>query len=1359
MRYEYTGTLLNGEIYQSTKAPTDAGEYRVVIRMIETEHYLLAETSADFKIVPKGITIQGGVGVYAKEYDGTTGAALDFTAVEFDGIVEKDQEDLKALFAAVDGAEENYISYTAGYEQKDVMWRKVSASGKEIDDMTVACGDFAIIYEKTTPKLLYNYVIEAEGNITETKGKILQRQITISGVKAKDKVYNGTKEVQLDLSGAIYTGKVSGEALSVNVMGSFEKTAGEPEAEDVILDLNGQPAPKNVSLQYEMLRTADEDTILDNYCLAETGHQEKTTATIRPASLSISNVKAEEKVFDCTTKAEKLDWSQAKIDGVIKGDVVDLSSDNTYPQSGTYEDENVAYDNSGNPIEKTVEIEKYEPQFAAGYWKPNYVLSKITVTGKILPKQLTGIDWLFNQRTQLPTAQLTEDYGVITEDPLGCRVETAIFAKEDTAFENPLPTTSLEDNGSYIAKVVSLSNKNYSLPTDEGALIYPFVYDIAEDAKKEGNLKLNNYEADGQVPFTFTYGQTMPEFDLSYDNTDFKKAEQEDYLEYSYKGVMLNGGTYESETAPTQAGRYQVTVKLPETENYLADEVRRYFDITPASITIEDGIFAKDKVYNGTAKAALDLSRIEFSGLTPEDEKTITRQFRKNIQDYIRYTAEFAQKDVAWETGEDSFEQQVGEINVRVSDVSFILTSETPDLFYNYTISQELGQKKITGKITPREVTVSGILAKSKTYDGTDRAELITEGADFNGFISGESLGIDAEGVYEITGAEEKASYVLKDAEGKSREKKVRIILNGLTAKDGATNAENYIFAEEGQQTETTSTIYPAGITIKEGVTGVDKIYNGTTVAELEFKNVKFDGIAAADEDQVASIFKEAKKDYIAYNAAFDQKDVSWSGEEVQKVRITASGFAFLDEAGLPEVFDNYYIEKDNNQSDISAKILPREITVSGIGAKAKIYDSTEKADVITGTAVFDGKLIGEALEIEAEGVFEKTGAEEKAADVLADGNGSPKEKKVSLTITGLRSAAEGTVAENYCFAKEGQQTETTAVISPAAITKVIWSFDQASQLPSAKITEGCGIVSGSKDTCEPVIVFYDKADTTYTTALAASALTEDQRYAAKVDGVTNPNYALAEDLEDPVYTFIYDKEPEAVIPKEETPKKVTISAAKKRSTARKLNKGAYIKLSGTTLKVKWGKVSDASGYRVYLAKKGGTFTLAATVDSSKACIYQTTQKQKDTVYRAYVEAFQTVDGKDYTLGRSYEISYAGSEVLNYNAAKLTLSKKTLALSVLATEKISASVNMKKKVKETVSVKNPKTKKVTKKKVTKIKTVKKTGSAAHLKYWSTKPSVAGVTAGGTITGYKKGTCYIYVMMRHGGKKKIKVTVG
>lgn len=122
-----------------------------------------------------------------------------------------------------------------------------------------------------------------------------------------------------------------------------------------------------------------------------------------------------------------------------------------------------------------------------------------------------------------------------------------------------------------------------------------------------------------------------------------------------------------------------------------------------------------------------------------------------------------------------------------------------PDESYGGAYLTATGTATVT--VNPKVVTVSGITANDKAYDGTTDAELVFSNATFDGILENDKLTVTAKGVFE-----------------KAEAGKWNVAISDLTL--GGDSAANYVLAESGNQTRTAATIDPKsvdGATVKLG--------------------------------------------------------------------------------------------------------------------------------------------------------------------------------------------------------------------------------------------------------------------------------------------------------------------------------------------------------------------------------------------------------------------------------------------------------------------------------------------------------------------------------------------------------------
>ena len=205
------------------------------------------------------------------------------------------------------------------------------------------------------------------------------------------------------------------------------------------------------------------------------------------------------------------------------------------------------------------------------------------------------------------------------------------------------------------------------------------------------------------------------------------------------KTVTFTGFSLEG----SAAGNYQLT----------GQPVATTASITPMPVALT--VTAKDKTYDGTLTAKLDT--VTHSGFVKGDDVQL-----------VNGTPSFSSKD----KGE----------KVRLTFTPFTLTGTDAG---NYALTQPTG---VEARISPRPVTVSGITAQDKTYDGNTQVTFAYGDARLEGNVDGDKLTVTAEGSF---------------ADANVGDKLVNI--TGLTL--GGAEQGNYVLAESGQQTSATAAI------------------------------------------------------------------------------------------------------------------------------------------------------------------------------------------------------------------------------------------------------------------------------------------------------------------------------------------------------------------------------------------------------------------------------------------------------------------------------------------------------------------------------------------------------------------------
>jgi hypothetical protein len=265
---------------------------------------------------------------------------------------------------------------------------------------------------------------------------------------------------------------------------------------------------------------------------------------------------------------------------------------------------------------------------------------------------------------------------------------------------------------------------------------------------------------------------------------------------YSYRSDNSEVATLSGNTVSIRgAGVANIYVKRNGDANYndsAEDKVK--IIVAPKAVTI-DGIIAYDKVYDGNDNAEIGTGSPSLEGIVNFDDVQI---------DYSNALAKFADHNAA--------------SSISVSFSGFALKGTKAG---NYElVDQPAG---VHGQIYQREVTISGITAKHKLYDGTQTAVLNLGNVVFNNIIDGDSLTLSATGTFEDANAgDDKIVYI------------ENIVLGG-------TSVDNYYISSGFKkamiltQTTTTASIIPKAIVVTPSA-GQSKNY-GQADGVLTFTN------------------------------------------------------------------------------------------------------------------------------------------------------------------------------------------------------------------------------------------------------------------------------------------------------------------------------------------------------------------------------------------------------------------------------------------------------------------------------------------------------------------------------------------
>lgn len=249
-----------------------------------------------------------------------------------------------------------------------------------------------------------------------------------------------------------------------------------------------------------------------------------------------------------------------------------------------------------------------------------------------------------------------------------------------------------------------------------------------------------------------------------------------------------------------------------------------------------------------------------------------------------------------------------------------------------YTAAMTLGGVTAsTGEytITPKEVTVSGIQAKDKEFNGSTEAKLDFTNVVITGKIDSDELTVTAAGTFEDANVGQKKSVRVSDLK--------------LSGKDEG----NYALASTGNQTAATAAITPAKIT---PVLSVSNSVYGT-----------------APSPSVAGNTGNGAVTYYYNTDGSNENGTKWT----EAVKLDAGDYYMYAEI---EENGNYAAAKT---AAVKFKVEPKPVTVSGITAQEKEYDGNPSAVLDFSNLKINGKIEGDDLQATAAGAFENANAGE----------------------------------------------------------------------------------------------------------------------------------------------------------------------------------------------------------------------------------------------------------------------------------------------------------------------------------------------------------------------------------------------
>ena len=741
-----------------------------------------------------------------------------------------------------------------------------------------------------------NYMLSG-GDSVGTTASILRKGVTVSGVIAADKVYDGTSVATIT-TGSV-AGTVGGESLTVTGSGAFsDRNAG-----------NGKAVAASV-----LLGNGAGGGLADNYILSG-GGTVNTTASILRKGVTVSGVSAADKVYDGSRTAQ---LNGGQVAGLVSGESLTLGT------SGLFDTQDAARD-------KVVTISVSLADGAAGVGRAgNYALSTPTLTTSASigakPVSVSGVsaaDKVYdgNRTAQLSGGQVA---GLVSGESLTLGT-SGLFDTRDAARDKPVTVSvSLSDDaaGGGRAANYALSTPTLSIGASIDARPVSVSGVSAADKIYDGNrtAQLSGGQVAGLVSGESLTLGTSGLFDTQDAARD--------------KAVAISLSLTDGAAGAGRAANYAMSTPMLST--------RASIGAKPVSVS---GVSAADKVYDGSRTA--QLSGGQVAGLVSGESLTLGTSGLFDTQDAAR--------------------DKVVTISVSLADSSAGVGRAA-----NYALSTPT--LTTSASIGAKPVSVSGVSAADKIYDGNRTAQL--SGGQVAGLVSGEALTLGTNGLFDS-----------KEA-GRDKPVLISVVLTDDAA--GSGRAVNYTLSTPTLDARAGIDAKPVSVS---GLVAADKVYDGNTAATLSGGAVA--GLIGSEQLNLVT------------SASFDDRNVG--------ARKLVSGSVALADGAAGGLAANYTLS-GATQVQARADISPRGVSVSAVGAADKVYDATSTASITSWQ--LSGVLPGEQVAVAAgSGRFDNANV------------GSAK------TVIGTASTLSGTGASNYVLVQPVGRG--SAGITPATLSYV----------------------------------------------------------------------------------------------------------------------------------------------------------------------------------------------------------------------------------------------------------------------------------------------------------------------------------
>lgn len=445
--------------------------------------------------------------------------------------------------------------------------------------------------------------------------------------------------------------------------------------------------------------------------------------------------------------------------------------------------------------------------------------------------------------------------------------------------------------------------------------------------------------------------------------------------------VVVNGLEYTGSTSPAvqrsgnnwslalssalSLGTYAVTATITDGNGFtLSDATTNELQIVAAvtTVTLSGSFTANSKSYDGTTSATGSTGSLTLVGVNAPHQVTI------------------ASVTLAFQTAAAGSGKTVVITGYTLGGAD--AASYTPSV---------AGAPSATATINAKALTISGVSAANKVYDGGTAATL-TGAATYAGLVNGEN--------FAVTGTPSAAFATASVGTGKG------VTVTGYTAPNA-----NYTVT---QPAGLTANVTAATLTVGGSLAANDKVYDRTTSATGSTASLALSGVHAPDQVTIAST-----------TLAFQTAAVG-AGKTVTISALTLGGTEGT----------NYAVNLAGAPS-ATAAITAKGLTIGGgFTASDKLYDGTTSATISSNTLSLVGVESGDAVSL--------SGVTATFATATVGGG-----KTVSLSAANLTGGDAG----NYTLTLSGAPTATASITSAGGTLTIGGAFTANDKVYDGAVT------------------------------------------------------------------------------------------------------------------------------------------------------------------------------------------------------------------------------------------------------------------------------------------------------------------